>query len=529
MRKRFLMLVGTALLIGLSACADNPDSAIIKNKDFDNLIEEAENTEESVNMEEMSEDVETQYNSYVTSIVDDNLKVTVDVDAKVDIPTTDQLSVYRIKEQMITQEMLDNVRTTLIPDVTLYDKVLLGQMTKTELENDIKLYKYDIQRLENELKEDDLDDVIRQEREQILADYKVDLENAQASYDSAPEEHIFQGYESDYLIKNASDKSVEYPNTIYQNYYMNLESDIQVYSAIGDGKDGNYIELYAQNSEYGNTIRYRTSTYGYSSGISLVLVGTHSGMRDNMWLKGSDIPENAKVTEDDLDDYGYQSVTISKEKGKEQANKLLQDMGISDFSCVEGDIYCELIGREFLWVDETGEHYSPHYCRELYVFKYVRTMDKTLVDNGTDMKHSEGCDGNEYRKNSWGNEEILVYVNDDGIVGFDYNYPMEIVETVVDKTQMKSFEDIQSIFEEMVAIKHATEWGHNTIQIDRVELRYYRISEADNFETGLLVPVWDFIGTKTFEGNANDVIIDNDSVLKINAIDGTVIDEELGY
>lgn len=156
-------------------------------------------------------------------------------------------------------------------------------------------------------------------------------------------------------------------------------------------------------------------------------------------------------------------------------------------------------------------------------------MDKTLVDNGTDMKHSEGCDGNEYRKNSWGNEEILVYVNDDGIVGFDYNYPMEIVETVVDKTQMKSFEDIQSIFEEMVAIKHATEWGHNTIQIDRVELRYYRISEADNFETGLLVPVWDFIGTKTFEGNANDVIIDNDSVLKINAIDGTVIDEELGY
>ncbi|MBO5386518.1 MAG: hypothetical protein J6A59_00005, partial [Lachnospiraceae bacterium] len=91
MRKRFLMIVGTALLIGLSACADNPDSAIIKNKDFDNLIEEAENTEESVNMEEMSQDVETQYNSYVTSIVDDNLKVTVDVDAQVDIPTTDQL------------------------------------------------------------------------------------------------------------------------------------------------------------------------------------------------------------------------------------------------------------------------------------------------------------------------------------------------------------------------------------------------------------------------------------------------------
>ncbi|MBQ9934767.1 MAG: hypothetical protein IJO70_02875 [Lachnospiraceae bacterium] len=529
MRKKHKLFIGLALILSLSGCADNPDDSIIQNKDFDNLIEEAENTEESVNMEEMSQDVETNYNTYETTITDDNLHVTVNVNAQVDIPATEQLSVYRVKEQMVTQEMLDKVRMTLIPDISLYDKVLLEQKTKSELENDIKNDKYNIEYLEAELEKENLDDVIRQEREQILADYKEDMANAQASYDSAPEEHIFEGYESDYLIKNASDKSAEYPGSIYGNYYLNLESDIQVYSAISDGEDGNYIELYAQNSEYGNTIRYRKSIYGYSQGISLVLVGIHSGMRDNMWLKGSDIPENAHMSEGKLDEYGYDTVTISEEDGKHQADKLLQDMGISDFSCVEGDIYCELIGKEFLWADETGEHYSPHYCRELYVFKYVRTMDNTFIDNGTDMKHSEGWEGNDYRKSSWGNEEILIYVNDDGIVGFDYNYPTEIVDTVVAKTQMKSFEDIQSIFEEMVAIKHATEWGYNTIHIDRVELRYYRISEADNFETGLLVPVWDFIGTKTFEGNSNDVIIDNDSVLKINAIDGTVIDEELGY
>lgn len=521
MSRRNKLFLGAVMMCMLAGCADNPESSVIQNKDFDNLIEEAENTEESVNMEEMSQEVEEKYNSYETTITDDNLHVTVTVDAQVDIPATEQLSVYRVREQMITQDMLDKVRLTLIPDVTLYDKAVLAQKTKSELENQIKLDKYNIERLEEDINNDEYAD-LKAEYEVVLADTKQSLEEAQQAYDSAPEEHIFEGYESDYLIKASADSE-------YQ-YNLSVDSDIQVYSGISDGKNGNYIELYAQNSEYGNSIRYRKSSYGYSNGISNVTVGIHSNIWSYMWLKGNDIPENAQMDGVELDEYGYQQVAISKEDGMQQADKLLQELGFSDFSCIEGDVYCELIGRVFQWGDETGEHYSKHYCRELYVFKYVRTADDTLVNNESDVKHTEGWVGDEFRKNSWGNEEILIYVNDDGIVGFDYNYPIEIVEAVVDKTQMKSFEDIQGIFEEMILIDNATEYGHCNIKINRVELRYYRISEADNFETGLLVPVWDFIGSRTYEGEAdNPNSVYNASIIKINAIDGTVIDEELGY
>ena len=295
MSKKKLLIWGIAAMCLLVGCAENPDSAVIQNKDFDNLIEEAENTEESVNMEEMSQEVVVNYNTYETTIQDDNLHVKVEVNAQVDIPDTDQLSVYRVKEQMITQELLDNVRLTLIPDVTLYDKAVLMQITKTEIENYIKDCKYNIEWIEDELKDENLDEVLREEREVLLIEYKQNLADAQASYDSAPDEHVFEGYESDYMIKDASDKALEYPDTSYDNYYMNLESDIQVYSAISDGKDGNYIELYAQNSEYGNTIRYRKSNYDYSDGVSLVLVGYQNDFGYKIWPKEEQISEYANL------------------------------------------------------------------------------------------------------------------------------------------------------------------------------------------------------------------------------------------
>ena len=67
-----------------------------------------------------------------------------------------------------------------------------------------------------------------------------------------------------------------------------------------------------------------------------------------------------------------------------------------------------------------------------------------------------------------------------------------------------------------------------TIDVSAVKLRYTRISEKDSFDTGLLVPVWDFIGTKTDQyGNGNDVR--GAVLMSINAIDGSVIDRNLGY
>ena len=131
----------------------------------------------------------------------------------------------------------------------------------------------------------------------------------------------------------------------------------------------------------------------------------------------------------------------------------------------------------------------------------------------------------------WTAEDIAVFVNDDGIVGFDYMTPLTVTETVVEKSTLKNFDEIKDIFEQMVVTMNAVESeeameGNVTIDIDSVKLRYTRISEKDSFDTGLLVPVWDFIGTKTDQYGYE---VQNAVIMSINAIDGSVIDRSLGY
>ena len=84
----------------------------------------------------------------------------------------------------------------------------------------------------------------------------------------------------------------------------------------------------------------------------------------------------------------------------------------------------------------------------------------------------------------------------------------------------------------MIVTMNATidEESEVKVNINKVVLRYTRISEPDSFDTGLLVPTWEFIGTingavgtRWYEGN-EDIV-----VMSINAIDGSVINHELGY
>ena len=66
------------------------------------------------------------------------------------------------------------------------------------------------------------------------------------------------------------------------------------------------------------------------------------------------------------------------------------------------------------------------------------------------------------------------------------------------------------------------------MNVNEVVLRYMRISEENSFDTGLLVPVWEFLGTKESNYEKSDSS-EEKNLLTINGIDGTVIDVQLGY
>lgn len=99
-------------------------------------------------------------------------------------------------------------------------------------------------------------------------------------------------------------------------------------------------------------------------------------------------------------------------------------------------------------------------------------------------------EGDTYNKKLWSTEDIAIFVDDDGIVGFDYLVPLEVTDTVVEKSTLKNFDEIKDIFEQMIVTMNAVNeedasYGDVTIDIDSVKLRYTRISEKDSFDTGL--------------------------------------------
>ena len=114
---------------------------------------------------------------------------------------------------------------------------------------------------------------------------------------------------------------------------------------------------------------------------------------------------------------------------------------------------------------------------------------------------------------------------------FLHRNPIEASNVSDERLFLLPFDEVKDIFEQMAITMNAVNSeeasdGNVTIDIDSVKLRYTRISEKDSFDTGLLVPVWDFIGTKTDQYGYE---VQNAVIMSINAIDGSVIDRSLGY
>jgi len=132
---RVLSLIACfSMSVAMAGCQESPEESVVVNKDMDNLIEEA--TKEDDEGFDVEEDA-GKYNTYKTEITNEALGVHVSVDAKVDIPQTDKLSMYRVEVEPISQELMDALRRELIGDETLYKGRALNKMTKSAIEDKI--------------------------------------------------------------------------------------------------------------------------------------------------------------------------------------------------------------------------------------------------------------------------------------------------------------------------------------------------------------------------------------------------------
>ena len=191
-----------------------------------------------------------------------------------------------------------------------------------------------------------------------------------------------------------------------------------------------------------------------------------------------------------------------------------------------------VLSNRYVAIDQTIS------TKQAYLFYFNSVLNGipfTLVDESYD--NSNGPQMNQPVQT----EQIEVILGDDGLARLYWGAPYEAGERVASNVQLLSFQEIQEIF--MAQMKRfgkgfssaATEENASyEIEVKEIKLGYMVMRDKDKEGGFLSIPVWDFIGTsKMTRGEAIEIhpFRENGdySILTINAIDGAIVNRNIGY
>ena len=504
------------LTVMLAGCAENPEQPVVQEKNMEKMLEQAEDSVDSSSYEQVKEEVK-KYETYQTQIRDKKLKVSVDVDARVEVPEVEKLSVYRVSPAKISQNFLDQAREALAPGIVFYDGRKTEGRTKSVVAQEIK----ETEKWIAEAK--------KSKDAGLAEEYAEELKELKEEYTTAPDQVKLTDYPLDNKLQKIKKLFNSDPEDSFYSWLHELHGSGDVFYGVSDGKDGSQHKLFVQNSEnYGNCLRYACGKNGQADNIYAASVGgdipymvpKEEGKEPDFTKSGIEMEKGQPFVAEAVDN---EPLTLSEKEAEEKAAALLKQLGLNDYQCYEKGLCSQLVSGL-----ESGQDYK---YRNVYRFMFLRRMDQVFVDNLAGYKLTEGWQGSEYVKKMWENETIVVAVNDSGIVDFYYLSPLAINDTVVEKSRIKAFDEIRDTFEKMVVVENAIKGSGDeqdarvSVKVTDVKLVYSRISEKDSFDTGLIVPVWNFEGTIVDEFGDQKT----GTVLSVNAIDGSVINRELGY
>ena len=136
-------------------------------------------------------------------------------------------------------------------------------------------------------------------------------------------------------------------------------------------------------------------------------------------------------------------------------------------------------------------------------------------------------------------EEVFGTLYNGTVVKLQWNCPFTVTGVENDNVPLLSFDRIMELFREQVFRGIYLDSGSNmTYHITDIRLSYMRVKKQ-NSDSYYLLPVWDFIGYQIYydwdsgrtvgEINFSRVHYRDLSILTINAVDGSIINRDLGY
>ena len=464
----------------LTACQATPDKPIVGQKDTEQLIKAVQGNVDDKTLAEMVNAPDR----FVMNATDSTGTVTVNADAQIVVPDAMGMTTVRIKKREFIQAEADNIIACFIGDMDFNNRYEIGydEMTEMLMDFQAQLVK-------------ETDPNRRAELEYSIKKF----EKGGVTVPDEPEE-VLPALKTFEAVDSGGEQIAGYAKDEENNIFLSIVNN----PAINE-----------------NCALYTKEKKGFSENRGIYWYQERMSSVDKIGL--------------DPNVVGALPLSITKEEAQKTAQETLAALGINNMVLAVCD---EVWGGAFIkgGVEQKAAHHA-------YQLKYVRTVGGvpityTDAEASTRYTEDEGTP-NEAFIAGWAYEEVSFIIDDTGIIEFVWQSPYDVVETVTKHSAVLPFDDISSVFSKMMMVintNYVSEGVKETFDIKKAQLGLMRIMEKDNPDTALLIPVWDFFSDVTVEHTDDsgqkrtDTSTDSyQSLLTINAIDGSIIDREIGF
>ena len=454
----------------LAACQPTPQEGIVVNKADTEYQETIESSDKAITKKIESEE---QWETLL-----ENGNVNIHINAKIITSDVEKYSILSVVPIEMDQEWVDKAIEVFAQDATLYEKI---DTTKQTIEAKILNNKKVMEQVQagncpEGFSESDYDRL-----------YSLN-ESLLKKYESAPDEDDIQMVEAD---------------TTFSEEY-NGQFTLKKISVIGKINKDNFAHLYILNN--GTIKRNVIQFYNYDNRELIV----------------------SKNTTEYIEGEVLNGLSITLDEAKTIAENKLSELGITDV-----ELYNIKVSNMF-YVSPSADNQDIESECQAYNFVYVKTYSGINVLNLTSnmiiVQEGNDTDVAAYSAVLYP-EMISVEVDDSGIVFFNWVNPTYSDDIISENVELIDFEKIKEIFRNQVFYHYYYDdpEGSFDIYIDKITLSYFIEPEIDNPDEYIAVPVWDFIGYRKINEKTVPMYNEEYTYLTINAIDGSVINRDLGY
>lgn len=471
MRKAFCVLLAALFVMpSLAACQKTPESPIVIGKNSDLLIEKATETNSITSTIEDSDRITGAPENYQVELTNSQGNLLIHVDAAIDVPDIQVMSVERIIPREFTSEDVQRLYNTFCAGTTSIgsDPAFTKAFQLRSYQNYLDMRKANVY--------PDMQYDSMEEFDAVISEFMQ-------SIDALPEE--FTPAEPDFSFNSHGLASC------YAARSNELVSQISVSDAEGLSAARYYRDIYERN---------------FIDGLRGAATDSYSLIQDSR----------------------YVSPTLDIDSARSIAIDTAASIGLKDFSIAAERKTC-------LW--DITSTVPTDTLKGAHEFVLTPSINGVPITYANGEANNQDNQSNQFDK-AWFYEKVRVIVDDDGLNSFVWDAPYQSIEPITDNASLLPYSQIQSIFERMMPITfnhyNATDLKATcSVNISRITLGYMRIKEQNAEGSGLIIPVWDFFGSyyrsDDPEGTTPQGSDGYESLLTINAIDGSIIDRKTGF